>query len=89
MLKIDDKPEAFSDKIFKETVYKASALRKHFGLVVQSYLLMLDDVPNILKGSDKNSPQEMADVFGIRLIDKPYFIDNQRKLLNDFISKIK
>jgi hypothetical protein len=74
-----------SSRLFNETVYKASALRKYFGLVVNSYLFTLSD----LQPKDANSPNypERADVLGIKTVDRNQII--QHTALNDFLTSLK
>jgi hypothetical protein len=53
--------------LFNETVFKASAINKNFGLTVQSFLFTLDD----FTPKNFNDFWEKSKVFGIKLFDKP------------------
>ncbi len=49
--------------LFNETVYKSSALRQNFGLLVSSYIFTLEDL------SDPNL-KERARILGVKIVDK-------------------
>jgi hypothetical protein len=74
-----------STKLFNETVYKASALRKNFGLTVNSYLFTLSSLEK--KNSGEVDYFERASVLGIKLIDRNSFLDSSK--LDDFIQSLR
>ncbi len=74
-----------STKLFNETVYKASALRKNFGLTVNSYLFTLSSLEK--KNSGEVDYFERASVLGIKLIDRNSFLDSSK--LDDFILSLR
>ena len=65
--------------LFNETVYKAAALKKNFGLHVASYLFTLEDL-------SMNDYLKKADVLGIKAIDKAQIKDESvfDNILNNF-----
>lgn len=62
-------------ELFTETLYKSAALRKYFGLTVESIICTLDEL--------KENQKERAEVFGLKTLDKKVFSQS------DIVSTIK
>jgi len=75
-----------STKLFNETVYKAAALKKYFGLNAKSYLFTLTNFEK--KAPNQVDYFERANVLGIQLLDEKYFFDD-KKFQEDFINRIR
>ena len=64
-------PDGKITQLFNETVYKAAALKKNFGLNVTSYLMTLEDLTN---GDLVNK----ADILGVKVIHETDIKDEEK-----------
>jgi len=73
--------------LLNDTLYKLSALKKDFGLIVRSYLFTLDKNLRDEKGNIKSDYQNRAALLGVRLVDGAILSD--KKKLNGIFDSIK
>jgi hypothetical protein len=68
------------ENILTETVYKIAALRNNFGLMVKSYLFVLDE-------EIREKDRERAKIMNVTIIDRG-ILSNKKRFEEEFISKI-
>ena len=73
--------------LLNDTLYKLSALKKDFGLIVRGYLFTLDKNLRDADGRIKNDYQNRAALLGVRLVDGAVFSDEKK--LNGILDSIK
>jgi len=73
--------------LLNDTLYKLSALKKDFGLIVRSYLFTLDNNLRDGRGDVKKIYKNRADLLGVILVDRVVLSD--KKELNKIFDKIK
>lgn len=73
--------------LLNDTLYKLSALKKDFGLIVRSYLFTLEKNLRRPEGEIKKDYQNRASLLEVRLVDKAILSD--KKKLNKMFNSIK
>ena len=64
--------------LLNDTLYKLSALKKDFGLIVRSYLFTLDKNLRDEKGNVKSDYQKRAALLGVKLVDGAVLSDKKK-----------
>jgi len=73
--------------LLNDTLYKLSALKKDFGLIVRGYLFTLDKNLRDADGRIKNDYQNRAALLGVRLVDGAILSDEKK--LEEIFNRIK
>lgn len=72
--------------LLNDTLYKLSALKKNFGLIVKGYLFTLDKNLRDEKGNIKSDYQNRASLLDITLVDRAILSDGKK--MNEVFNKI-
>ena len=73
--------------LLNDTLYKLSALKKDFGLIVRGYLFTLDKNLRDKNGILKSNYQKRADLLGVQLVDGATL--SKKEKLNKIFNRIK